>query len=116
MTLVTHVGQQLWHCPRWHWRPTTQNGRVVTVEKIGRKWASLGVGWGRVDICTLRSDDPNGGRYFLSESHAIQVEQIARMWRALIERLTPIGPPERIGIADIQRFADLCGIALEPKQ
>lgn len=104
------VGQTLWYVPR---RGSSQE---VTIEKIGRRWATLAPHWcGRIDITTLAV---GGGQYtspaqcYLSEGAYTKWRTDLELWflfRRLLDRTTmPQG-----GADAIRQAAALLGLELE---
>jgi hypothetical protein len=107
-------GQTLWYVPR-HGEP-----REVTVEKIGRRWATLVDvgGWrpGRMDIKTMWLDDGAGysspGRCYLSREAHETAQRISKLWNALARRVSPAGIQSGVTEAAILEAAALLRIDL----
>lgn len=102
------VGQELWYVPED--RRFVGQAHAVRITKIGRKWAEVGRGLGRVNIETLWVDGGNyssPGRCWLSreawEAETIRQEAwsrlkevVGRMWAA----------PDNISEADIRQITE----------
>lgn len=95
------VGQELWFSPtvNLHHRP---DSFAVTITKIGRRWANITRGLGRVDVNTLWVDGAgytSPGRCWLSKDdwETEQLRQLA--WRELEDfvrsnhRAPPVSEP-----------------------
>lgn len=105
------VGQKLWYVPRE--KRNVWQAREVTVEKIGRKWASISHGR-RIDLEDWRVD---GGQYSspgrcYSSKEAWDAERARNMiWRTLRDNIDHT-PPEGITTDAIRQAAALLGIQL----
>ena len=103
---MLQVGQKLW------WVPSARYGmseQEVTVEKIGRKWATLSGGRYRIDIKTLRADGSNycspGTCYIDKEAFLIERET-RLLWCKLRTSLT-LQLPAGVTVSDIQQAMQL---------
>lgn len=113
MTHELKVGQTLWYVPdRQRWSDPCE----VTIEKIGRKWATLQGHYGRVDIETLCID---GGRYSSPGSCYISKEayeaQVAlnRAWAAFRKSVDrQHAPPSDCTMHKIEAAAASLGLTL----
>lgn len=106
------VGQKLW------WVPSARYGmseQEVTVEKIGRKWATLAGGRYRIDIKTLRAD---GGDYccpgncYIDKDAFLAEREIKRLWDKL-KTFLGFQPPVGITALDIQQAMQLLKVPHE---
>lgn len=87
----------------------------VTVEKIGRKWATLKGYYGRINKDTLAAD---GGQYsspfqcYESKEEYEEKALTQRMWDSLRKRL-PYSAPDHLLPIDIGRIAGILKIDIE---
>jgi len=106
------VGQTLWYVPSWG---GSARERLVTVEKIGRKWAYLAESRQRIDIGTLETDVnglPPLGRCWLSESDHKAHVALTRLWQDFASRISFATPPDGITEQTIREIAAKLGIKL----
>ena len=107
MTTNLKVGQELWYAPPRGWGQP----RIVTVEKVGRKWARLDNGR-RIDVTNLYADCsvPGFGRCYLSEADVLREEQLWAAWRALRDALSRRPFDRGISLDAIRQAAALLGM------
>ena len=100
------VGQKLWFVPS----DRRGNHSEVTVEKIGRKWATLDCRY-RIDLVSLRAD---GGEYsspgacYLNEQVYLEERMLLSAWNAFKRRIEHIyQPPIGVDISNIQHVTNV---------
>ena len=111
------VGDTLFHVPN-HYYGREAPGAEVTITKVGRKWAHVGVGWGagKVHIETLCVDGggySSPGRCYLSSGHYEAHMALDSAWRTFAERVNVHAKPSGVTeISQIERAAEILGIVL----
>jgi hypothetical protein len=89
----------------------------VTVEKVGRRWATMSRGCGRVDINTLIVDGAgysSPGRCYLSREEWESRRRADAAWKALCRHMERARwkAPDHLNAADIAKAAEALGITL----
>ena len=86
---------------------------TVTITKIGRKWAELGLYNYRMDMTTWRLD---GGGYlspgtcYPSEQTYIEEVELSRMWDSFVSNLSRWYPPSSVTVEAIKQAEKLLGL------
>ena len=114
MTLV--VGQTLWYVPSYGYR---RDGHEVSVEKIGRRWATLAGNWGRIDKDTLWLDGGQHsslGRCWLSREAWEESKAIEAAIRRLEGKIRYGRVEPGVTLADIQAAAALLRVDISEKE
>lgn len=107
MGLVKHLGQSVWWVPSYQYRRRDNDqmesrGASYVVQKIGRKWASIGRGdgWRFIEICketgSGKPDAHQGlsaGQAYESQEAYLQSERLRTAWNAFSRRITRMTPP-----------------------
>lgn len=113
------VGQKLWWVPVNTWTVLHGNeGREVTVIKVGRRWATVthGASHFRIDFDGLREERANyglSGRCYLNSTEYKEKLAVDHEWRWL-RHMIPGSAPAHITFDAIQLIASVIGI--EPRK
>ena len=106
------VGQRLWFVPK---DTRFRKPNWVEIEKIGRKWATLGRNAGRVDMNTLYLDGQgytSPGRCYLSEEEWQDAQRAEDVWRRFVQQINYGRRPRAATVQQIEQAAALLGIEL----
>ena len=107
MTANLKVGQELWYVPPRGWGQP----RIVTVAKVGRKWAHLNNGR-RIDVTNLYADScvPGFGQCHLSVDDFLREEKRRAAWRALRDAMSRRPFDRSISLDAIRQAAAMLGM------
>ncbi|MDB5437965.1 MAG: hypothetical protein JWM33_392 [Caulobacteraceae bacterium] len=112
--MALSVGQTLFYVPE---RSRWAKPRDVTVEKVGRKWATLADNAGRIDVKTLRMDGGgfhSPGDCYLSRAEWEESVQLDDAWRPFRNAVARnLSAPNGITIEAIYAAAKALGFSLE---
>ena len=105
------LGASLYFVPSYH---TRVKGRVVTVDSVGRKWATLSNGY-RVSLETGEFEPQNHGYsnpgvLYESESAFLVEDALTRAWSSLVRDLQVAKRPEGISLEVIGRVREALGL------
>ena len=112
--MITYtVGQELWYEPG---HTHTGLGRVVRVQKVGRKWVTLGDHWFpdryrvKVDEVAVDGGDYSSpGRLWNSKQECREYRELEREWKALRNALTR-DMPESLTLESLNEAKRLLGL------
>lgn len=103
------VGQELVYVPSDSRRPIQR----VTIEKIGRKWATLSKHYGRIDLATLQVDGgdySSPGRCWVSEEAHTQFVAATKEWREFCQLIWGYSPPASLTADKIREARKILGL------
>jgi hypothetical protein len=111
--MALSVGQTLFYVPQSRWG----NPRDVTVEKVGRKWATLANNAGRINVKTLQMDGGGchyPGRCYPSQAEweeSVRLDDAWGLFRKAVDRSW--AAPDGITVEAIDAAAKALGFSLE---
>lgn len=110
------VGQTLWYVPQYSYRPD-KGGYEVTIEKVGRRWATLANNQGRIDRDTLHVDGrgySSPGRCWINRDHYEKHKRAASVWAEFARQVWTKSLPSNITEENIRQAALLLKLELKP--
>lgn len=109
-------GQKLWFVGS-HPHRHNRGGQEVTVEKVGRKWATISAGADRIDKTTLRADGggyTSPGQCYLSEAEYEAEKALSVAWSEFAALMDRWRMPSDMTLEKITKAREVLGLAVTP--